>query len=227
MYKGDFRQRLENGEYSVRFGAIDQSLSNLGGDATPDLKGWRGTVETKGVFSLSSWWKAGWDVTLQSDKSFRSFYGFDSALQTDRVNTAYLTGLNERNYFNMSLYQFGGLLPRDSDITKSQALPVIDYNYIAAQQVLGGELSFNGHLRNLTRLSGFNSATPAQFLAGSDSTHFVSDVNWRRKIVDGIGETWTPFANIRGDVYQYSNTRNTDNPAYNPLAGQNVPGDTL
>ena len=234
LFKGDWRQRLENGEYSVKFGAIDQKLNNLGGDAAPDLQGWRGTVETKGVFSLSSWWRAGWDVTLESDKSFRSYYGFDSAIQTDRVNTAYLTGQSERNYFNMSLYQFGGLLPRDTDVTKSRALPVIDYNYIAAQQVLGGELSFNGHLRNLSRLSGdttyidpVTGKTVSQFLSGADSTHFVSDINWRRKIVDGIGETWTPFANVRGDVYQFNNSRNTDTLLVNPLAGANVPGDTL
>ena len=223
LYKGDWRQRLENGEYSIKFGAIDQNLDNLGGAASPDLKGLRGTVETKGVFSLSSWWRAGWDVTLQSDKSFRNFYGFDSVIQTDRVNTAYLTGQSERNYFNMSLYQFGGLLPRDTDVTKARALPVIDYNYIAAQQVLGGELSINGHLRNLTRLSGFNApALPnqPQYLAGTDSTHFVSDINWRRKIVDGIGETWTPFANVRGDVYQYNNTRDS-------VTGLNVPGDAV
>ncbi len=228
LYKGDFRQRLENGEYSVKFGAIDQQLENLPGGATPDLKGWRGTIETKGVFSLSSWWRAGWDVTLASDKSFRSFYGFDSAIQTDRINTAYLTGQSERNYFNMSLYQFGGLLPNDTDVTKSRALPVIDYNYIAAQQVLGGELSFNGHVRNLSRLSGdvtyvdpiTQKPISSQFLAGTDSTHFVSDVNWRRKIVDGIGETWTPFANVRGDIYSYNNTRD-------PITGLNVPGETF
>lgn len=219
LYKGDWRQRFENGEYSIRFGAIDQQLENLGGSASPDLKGWRGTVESKGVLSLSSWWKAGWDVTLSSDKSFRNFYGFDSYIQTDRVNTAYITGQNDRNYFNASLYQFGGLLPRDSDVTKSRVLPVIDYNYIAAQQVLGGELSFDGHVRNMTRLSGLNAAVPQQYLAGADSTHFVSDINWRRKIVDGIGQTWTPFANVRGDVYQFKDTRD-------PVTGLSAPGDT-
>ena len=29
--------------------------------------------------------------------------------------------------------------------------PVIDYNYIVGQPVLGGELSFNTHARSLTR----------------------------------------------------------------------------
>ena len=220
LYKGDWRQRFNDGEYMIRFGAIDQALNNLGSAASPDLKGWRGTVETRGLISLSSWWKFGWDITLESDKSFRSYYRFDSVLQTDRVNTAYITGQSDRNYFNLALFQFGGLVPNDTDINKSRALPVIDYNYVAAQQVLGGELSFNGHLRNLTRLSGLNSAVPQQYLTGADSTHFVSDINWRRKIIDPIGQSWTPFANIRGDIYQYQDTRD-------PITGLMVAGDTL
>ncbi len=220
LFKGEWRQRLENGEYAVKFGAINQRLGNLGADATPDLKGWRGTVETRGVFSLSSWWRAGWDVTLESDKSFRRFYGFDSILQSDRLNTAYLTGQSDRNYFNASLYQFGSLLPNDTDVNKSRVLPVIDYSYIAAPRVLGGELSFNGHVRNLSRISGFNTAVPSQFIAGADSTHLVSDVNWRRKLIDVLGQTWTPFANVRGDVFQYKDTRD-------PTTGLAAPGDTL
>ena len=220
LYKGDWRQRLDDGEYMIRFGAIDQALNNLGSAASPDLKGWRGTVETRGLISLSSWWRFGWDITLESDKSFRSYYRFDSVLQTDRVNTAYITGASDRNYFNLAVFQFGGLVPNDVDINKSRALPVVDYNYVANQQVLGGELSFNGHLRNLSRTSGLNSATPQQYLAGTDSTHFVSDVNWRRKIIDPIGQTWTPFVNVRGDIYQYQDTRD-------PITGLPVAGDTL
>jgi LPS-assembly protein len=226
LYKGEWRQRLENGEYSVKFGAINQRLGALGADATPDLKGWRGTVESRGTFSLSSWWRAGWDVTLESDKSFRRFYGLDSILQTDRLNTAYLTGQSERNYFNASLFQFGNLLPNDTDVNKSRVLPVIDYNYVAAQPVLGGELSFNGHVRSLSRIGGDSTfvdpvtqVVKTQRLAGGDSTHLVTDVNWRRKLIDPIGQTWTPFANVRGDIFQFKDTRD-------PLTGLPAADDT-
>ena len=218
LYKGEWRQRLENGQYAIRFGAIDQKESGLPSDASRGLAGWRGTVETKGVFSLSSWWRAGWDVTLESDKSFRRFYGFDGALQSDRVNTAYLTGQSERNYINASLYQIKGLQPDGVSVATSRVLPVIDYNYIAGQQVLGGELSLNGHLRSLTRTSGLDAALKPY--AGSDSIRLVTEANWRRKVIDPIGQTWTPFANIRGDIYQYQDTRD-------PTTGQPAPGDTL
>ena len=95
--------------------------------------GWRGSVQTKGQFSLSSWWRFGWDVTVESDDSFRRFYQLDPILQTDRVNTVYLQGMSERNYFGAKLYQFGGLLLTDTSYSNSWVHPVIDYNYIVGR----------------------------------------------------------------------------------------------
>ena len=101
LWQGDWRHRLANGQYNIKFAAIDQ-------DGGPEA-GWRGSIETKGQFALSSWWRFGWDATLESDDSFRRFYKLDPIIQTDRVSTAYLQGMSERNYFNASLYHFGGL----------------------------------------------------------------------------------------------------------------------
>jgi LPS-assembly protein len=206
LWKGEYRQKFANGQISVKFGVIEQDVTKLpSGAADPSLDGWRGTLETKGTFSLGSWWKAGWDVTLESDKSFRRFYGFDSLLQTDRVNTMYLTGMSERNYFNAQLYHFGGLLIDDSTTASSRVHPVVDYHYIVNGPVLGGELSFNGHARDMTRRSGATGA--GSTFGGTDTTHAVADVSWRRRIIDGLGQTFTPFASVRGDAYAFKQAR--------------------
>ncbi|MBO0765463.1 MAG: LPS-assembly protein LptD [Hyphomicrobiaceae bacterium] len=192
LWQGEFRHRLENGQYNISFAAIDDPLSpNAGVDSL--LGDWRGSLQTKGQFSLGSWWKYGWDVTLESDEAFRRTFQLDSILQTDRVNVAYLQGLSERNYFALNLYQFGGLFLTDTDVANAFVLPVIDYNYIVGQPVLGGELSFTGHARVLTRSD------------GTDSNHALLEANWRRKMVDPIGQVFTPFLNVRGDVYNFSN----------------------
>lgn len=210
LLKGDWRQKFANGQYSIKGAAIYQNADALPAGTTDpqSLQGWRGTVETKGQFSLSSWWSFGWDATYQSDQSFRRFYGFDSVFQTDRVNTAFIRGMNERNYFNASLYEFGGRSLNDTASTataSSLVHPVIDYRYIANAPVLGGELSFNGHARSMSRLTG--AAERALGINGTDSMHAVTEVNWRRKIIDPIGQTWTPFANLRGDVYSFADAR--------------------
>jgi LPS-assembly protein len=70
--------------------------------------------------------------------------------------------------------------------------------------VLGGELSTNFHARALTRRDN-------QPRDGTDSSHVVAEVNWRRKLIDGIGQLWTPFASLRGDVYSFNDARDPNN----------------
>ena len=197
LWQGEWRQRLSNGQYTVSIAAIDQGRDGTAwGNGAAD--GWRGSVQTRGQFSLSSWWRFGWDVTVDSDDSFRRFYQLDPILQTDRVNTVYLQGMSDRNYFSTKLYQFGGLLLTDTPYSNSWVLPVIDYNYILGSPVLGGELSFTAHARSMTRFDGSSTLR-------TDTNVAVLQADWRRKMIDPIGQVWTPFASARGQIFNYSN----------------------
>ncbi|MGE3915701.1 MAG: LPS-assembly protein LptD [Hyphomicrobiaceae bacterium] len=216
FYQGEWRHRVAVGDvtgtYNVKLAGIDQDAANLPGDVPQDrrdrLDGWRGSMQTKGVFSLASWWRFGWDVTLESDDTFRRFYKLDNILQTDRINTVWLEGLSDRNHFGMRFYQFGGLLLEDSAVSESRVHPVIDWNYILGQPVLGGELSFNTNVQSLSRSD------------GTDSNRFAVDAHWRRKLIDGIGQTWTPFASLRADVTQFTN-------GYDPNTALPIAEDTI
>jgi len=202
LWQGEFRHRLSNGQYTVSVAGIDQGRDGTAVGAGND-EGWRGSLQTKGQFSLASWWRFGWDVTIDSDDTFRRFYQLDPILQTDRVNTIYLQGMSGRNYFSAKLYQLGGLLLTDTPYSNSWVHPVIDYNYILGQPVLGGELSFNMHVRSLSREAGLDSI--GNKVAGVDTNVLVAETNWRRKMIDPIGQVWTPFANARGQLINYSN----------------------
>jgi LPS-assembly protein len=194
LWQGDWRHRLADGQYTIKFAAIEEGLDDASGGLS-NKSGWRGSIETKGQFSLSSWWRYGWDITVESDDSFRRFYKLDPILQTDRVNTVYLQGMSDRNYFSARLYQFGGLLLNEPSYSESLVHPVIDYRYIVGAPVLGGELSFDAHARNMTRDD------------GTDTTHALAEVNWRKQMIDPIGQVWTPFTYVRGDVYNYAQAR--------------------
>ncbi|MFZ1104467.1 MAG: LPS-assembly protein LptD [Hyphomicrobiaceae bacterium] len=198
LWAGEWRHRLATGQYIVNMAAIEDPTSPT---LNSDLGNWRGSIQTKGQFSLASWWKYGWDVTLESDESFRRTFKLDSILQTDRVNVAYLQGISERNYFAANFYHFGGLFLEDDVVATSYVHPVIDYNYILGTPVLGGQLSFTAHARALTRND------------GTDNNHIVLAADWKRKMIDPIGQVWTPFASVRGDVASWTNLRDPDNPA--------------
>lgn len=208
MWAGDWRHRLANGEYTVKFTAIDQDFRDLpvpdiGPDTRAEYDGWRGSVETKGLFSLSSWWKFGWDVTLESDDQFRRFYKLDNILLTDRVNQIFLTGQSDRNYFSARMYHFGGLLLTDTPQTESYTHPIIDYNYVFADPVFGGELKWDTNALSFTRVDGAIDPLTND-VRNQDINRVTSELKWRRRFTDQVGITYTPFAALRGDIYQFN-----------------------
>ena len=197
LWQGHWRHRTATGRYFVRFAAINQDDAD---ETTSIIKGplehnWRGSIHTRGAFALSSWWRYGWDITLESDDAFRRFYDLDNILQTDRVNTIYLKGISDRNYFSASFYHFGGLLISDSKDSNSESRvhPVVDYNYLFANPVVGGELSFDANVLSLSRD------------LGQDNSRVIAQLNWRRKLIDPLGQVFTPFAQLRGDAYYVTN----------------------
>lgn len=214
LWQGEWRQRFETGQYTIKAAGIDQNADDLPGIFSDDSKfdGWRGTVETRGQFSLSSWWKAGWDVTLESDDEFRRFYRLDNILLTDRVNQVYLTGLSDRNYFAARAYHFGGLTLEDTAQTESYTHPIIDYNYVFADPILGGELKLDTNALSFTRNDG---ATIGGIERDQNINRIVTEAKWRRRLTDTVGITYTPFANLRGDIYQFENFTDPESVALN------------
>lgn len=193
---GDWRQNFSSGSYHVELaGVLDH-----GGGKSPANGDFRGSIKTAGRFALDPEYSFGWDVLAESDDTFRRYYGLDSPLTTDRVSQIYLEGIHGRNYFSTRLYQTGGLLYYDDAQAKDTVLPIIDYDYYVPHPVLGGELSFNSNTMALWNDNGTN------------SDRFIVQANWRRQIIDSIGEVYTPFAQLRGDAYHIENyPGHTDN----------------
>jgi LPS-assembly protein len=203
LLQGSWRQQLASGGYRVDLhGVFDDGSFSM-----PAGEDFRGSIATQGRFALNPYWSWGWDATAQTDSTFNRFYGIlptfenaapsfaDAEIQTEEVSQIFLEGLNDRNYFSMRFYETRDLnkpSPPDSDAT---VYPIIDYDYIVKQPIIGGELSFNSNAMALTNAEGGNT--------GSDRA--IVQMNWRRQMIDGIGEVFTPFAQLRGDVYQVSN----------------------
>jgi LPS-assembly protein len=202
LWQGEWRHRTENGQYFIRGAGIDQDADQLPSSIAnrDQYEGWRGSIETKGLFNLGSWWKLGWDITTESDDTFRRFYKLDNMLLTDRVNKVYLEGIGDRNYFGLAAYQFTGLMYSDTPESESFAHPIMDYNYIFADPILGGELRWNTNALSFTNDQ--NNAVFPNVTGNEQMNRIVTEVDWRRRLTDPIGITYTPFAQLRGDLYQ-------------------------
>ncbi len=187
LLKGNWRHRTRNGRYKINLAGIDQTNKKTGFTTSDDDL--RGSIDSKGDFNLNKYWNWGWDVTAESDDTFRRFYQIDNVLTTDRVSQVFITGQRDRNYFDMRMYHFGGLTLTDTPASEARVHPVIDYNYIFSDPVLGGELSLDTNVVSLTREG------------GADTSRIITEVKWRKQMIDRRGQVLTPFFRARGDIY--------------------------
>ncbi len=89
-------------------------------------------------------------------------------------------------------YSTQSLLFTDEPFSDATVYPIIDYDYIVNNPIIGGELSFNSNAMAFSSQDGI------------DTQRAIVEANWRRQMIDGIGQVYTPFAQLRGDVYNVS-----------------------
>ena len=183
---GNWRQRTSSGGYSVELAGVWNNPDDPSSAADQDF---RGSVLTAGKFALNPYYSWGWDIIGESDETFRRFYNLDSRLKTDRVSQIYLEGLHDRNYISTRFYNTQSLLFTDEPFSEATVYPIVDYDYIVNKPILGGELSFNSNAMAFSSQDGV------------DTQRAIVEANWRRQMIDGIGQVYTPFAQLRGDVY--------------------------
>ncbi len=164
MMRGEWRQRFENGDLTIRGAAIDQLDKNkflIDGAPTPGFRDFRGAIEGSGRFSLSPQWTWGFDGVGLTDRAFFQDYkiqqlqnkALDPILnyQTEAISQLYLTGRGDRSYFDMRAIHYYGLSLLDVQGTLPNVAPVIDYDYTFDQPVFGGELSTKFNFTNINR----------------------------------------------------------------------------
>jgi LPS-assembly protein len=211
LLEADWRQKLWNGAYEVKlYGSYDRTANDFWGD-----RNWRGSAESKGSFAVAKGWTFGWNGIIESDETFRRYYNIDSIYAYERVSTMYLTGIGDRNYFNMAVSRYGNLLGQNYDwqlqqyTTKSvttTAYPVIDYNYVHNKPVFGGEFSFdvNAVALSINDPSHITNIPNFPNVSQGNTQHIAADAQWRRTFKDELGQVYTPFVFVRGDVYNVS-----------------------
>lgn len=213
MLEAEFRQRLENGTYTIRAAGIDQNKPEefTANTSDAEAKG-RGLVASKGDFQINPRWSFGWDVMAQTDNNFARTYGLKGLDESTHTNQIYLTGLGKRNYFDMRGFYYDVQDANDnSDSEKQQAIaaPVIDYHYVDPKPVYGGELSATMNFTNIARrenavravtLSDLTTNDRFQGLKG-DTSRLTTELQWQRTFATQGGLLLTPLMAARGDAY--------------------------
>ncbi len=231
LFSGEWRQRLDSGQYSVTLSGIHQGDPSVYAGTSGDEL-WRGSVESTGRFTINRNWSWGWDLAVASDTTFMKDYDIKSGNSDVAVNKIYLTGARDRNRFDMAAYGFfvqqddsqTSKLAQDHDLREKQPFvyPTIDSKVYAKDPVWGGEASLTTNFTSLTRTKDdiyqmdangngvFDPGEKTRVRAASGTFDRLSiDAMWRRRMVDQTGGVLTPFLYFRGDAI-FSDPHNSD-----------------
>jgi LPS-assembly protein len=236
LLQGEFRQRLMDGAYSIRaYGIHQEEQSAYAG--TPGDKQYRGGIESKGQFAINDKWIWGWDAVALSDYTFLQDYKLSLYkdplasllnLQTEAVSQLYLTGVGTRSFFDARTIYYLSYSGQQSQVPV--IAPVVDYNNVIKNNILGGEFSYKTNFVNLSRDTAAFSAITTN--TGSDGlspcaltsadtrlrnrsncllngvpgtyTRFSAEGQWRKSYTDSFGQIFTPFAMLRVDAINAS-----------------------
>ena len=212
----EVRHRFEAGTVTVRAFGISQADPDAFRYTSGD-RNQRGAVSSTAKFAINDNWSWGWDATLVSDRRFLKDYHI-SPFSTDRsISTVFLTGQGLKTYFDARLYRFSVfnddlgydkygnplLFGAGTELQDKQPVvhPVIDYDFVGEHPVAGGEISAHLNLTSLTRdKTDIDTYGRVLGIAGTFS-RVSAMVGWRRQVIDDLGQVWTPFTSLRGDVF--------------------------
>lgn len=220
--EAEWRQRFNNGEYSLKVAGISQNdpttfdVNTVDRGTAGDPTKLRGMMGTKGQFAINSRWDFGWDVLLQSDKNFSYTYNIQGYGKYVHRSEVYLTGLNDRNYLDLRAQHFevqeGYFNTSPSARANEQpwVLPSFDYAYIPDTPVAGGQLSLNVNSRLLIRndldqafTKGTANTLRVRGIEG-DSGRLTGEAEWKKTIITDGGLVITPLLAFQADV-DYAN----------------------
>jgi len=164
LLEGEWRQRFDNGSYTVRAAGINQwdkdFFLRTEGPATPGFRDFRGNIDSAGQFTITDKWLWGWTGSLFTDRTFVQDYhlrGYQRTLdiagtgQTESVSQLYLQGKGDRSFFDVRAMYFYGFSESDAQQQIPIIHPVLDYAYTFDKPVFGGELGYSVNLTSLSR----------------------------------------------------------------------------
>ncbi|WP_173931303.1 LPS-assembly protein LptD [Chelativorans sp. Marseille-P2723] len=201
LAEAEWRQRFNNGQYTLQMAGIRQQQPDKWGVNTVDhYETYRGMIGSKGDFDINPRWSFGWDVLAQTDKNFSRTYRIEGFSGSVHHSQAYLTGLNDRNYFDLRAHHFQVQEKALNGRNDAQpwVLPSFDYAYTPDAPVAGGELNIDVNAQSLHREDGMY-GTKLQGLEGN-SGRMTAEAEWRRSFVTDGGLVVTPILHARGDA---------------------------
>ncbi|MGF1604938.1 MAG: LPS-assembly protein LptD [Rhodothalassiaceae bacterium] len=192
----EFRNHVGYGQYAIG-GSVtydfdeEDDFGNLTGDEQ-----FRGHVYSNGRFALSDTWRVTHQAQFVSDDTYLRRFGFTDA--DTLVNDVLVENFAGRSYFSARTLAFQGLRIEDDPGLTPFATPLIAAEWVSDPGVLGGTVRLQGNALVLTRTD------------GQDSRRISVSAQYFAPFTNALGQILEVEAELRGDVYNVSDSSFAD-----------------
>lgn len=158
----------------------------------------------EGSFRINDYWNWGFGVENIYDDEYLRRYDLDGTGErrgpyigqnTRLINQLFAIGQDANSYSSIAFVGFQGLRETDTSELLPLILPYAEFDQVLQDSVLGGQVRLQANTAALSRRD--DGVGP---YVGNDARLSVS-ATWRRDAIFGPGMVFSPFAQVRGDVF--------------------------
>ncbi len=215
--EAEWRHKMANGTYNLRFAGIQQqNPGDFNSTSFPIDSGEdsRTMISSAGLFEINPRWRFGWQWMEQSDNMFAATYNLAGYDTVDVTNEVYLTGLAGKNYFDLRTQQFLVQNQTNDQAKQANSRPVLDYNYVFADPVMNGQLSYDFNVTSIGRhnpdntrvrgagglLADIDAVDDRYYGINGETTRASLQTEWKSSIITNGGLVVTPSASLQADA---------------------------
>ena len=192
LLENSWRQNFNRGEIEIDLGVINAKDRDDLNIETGDRQV-QAHLFGRGRFRLEKNWRAGIDLELVNNDTYLRRYNINNRLTNDYnpldlESRVFATRIKGRNMTEVNSYYFQGLRRNDDPGTIPIVLPMADTRFVW-EPGKWGRVNFDA------------SALVLQRSEGSDTRRLSLSTDWERRITTRRGQVLTPFASVRGDIY--------------------------
>ena len=205
-----YRKRFWSGELELNTTFTQEQEFDSDGDRLgEDL--FRYGLFGQGAFRINNYWDWGFGVENIYDDEYLRRYDLDGSgerrgpyigTDTRLITQLFAIGQGIDSYSSIAFVNFQGLRETDTSELLPFILPYAEFERVLQEPVLGGQLRLQANTAALARDD--DGVGP---FVGNDARVSVA-ATWRRDAIFGPGMVFSPFAQVRGDLFHVETSQN-------------------
>ena len=208
----DFRQRFWSGQVNVNATVTSEALFDGEGDRFGNEE-WRSSVFADGNFRINDYWRWGFGLERITDDDYLRRYDVQGAGETRGpyignenrlISQIFATGQNRSSYSSVAFAAIQGLRAADTPDLLPTIAPYAETDHVFIDPLLRGQLRVQTNLAVLERDD--NPATLGRF--EGNTGRLSVGATWRKDMIVGPGVVFSPFAQVRADLFSVETTAN-------------------